>query len=83
MTYGFILTYGFRKNRSTGDLMALLTKTWHRRVHFFGESKIVASDISTAFDRMWHNGLISKVKSYGVVLFDSYRIFFIIAQFVL
>ena len=53
-------------NRSTGDLMALLTETWNRSVHFFGESKVVALDISKAFDSVWHQGLISKVKSYGV-----------------
>ena len=56
--------YGFRKNRSTGDLIALLTETWNRSIHFFGESKVVALDISKAFDRVWHQGL-SKVKSYG------------------
>ena len=54
------------KNRSTGDLMALLTETWYRSVHFLGESNVVAWDISKAFDRVWHQGLISKVKSYGV-----------------
>ena len=48
--------------------MALLTETWSRGSHFFGESKIVALDISwgVAFDRVLHQGLISKVKSYGV-----------------
>ena len=46
--------------------MALLTETWHRSVHFFGERKVVAFDISKAFDRVWHQGLISKEKSYGV-----------------
>ena len=58
--------YGFMKNRSTGDLMALLTETWNRSVHFFSERKVVALDISKAFDRVWHQGLISKVKGYGV-----------------
>ena len=55
--------YGFRKNRSTGDLMLLLTETWIRSVHFFGESKVVALNISKAFDRVWHQGFIGKVKS--------------------
>ena len=59
--------YGFRKNRSAGDLMALLTETWNRSVHLFGKSKIVALDISRAFDRVWHQGLISKVKSYAFI----------------
>ena len=54
--------HGFRQNRSTADLMALLTETWNRSVHFFGESKSVALDISKAFDRVWHQDLISKVK---------------------
>ena len=58
--------YCFRKNRSTVGLMALLTETWNRSVHFFGESKVVASDTAKAFDRVWHQGLIYKVKSYGV-----------------
>ena len=29
-------------------------------------NNVVALDISKAFDRVWHQGLISKVKSYGV-----------------
>ena len=72
---------GFRKNRSTGDLMALLTETWNGSIHFFGESNVVALDISKAFDRVWHQSLISKV--LVTLLFDGYRIFFIIAEFVL
>ena len=58
--------YGFRKNRSTGDMMSLLSETWSRGIHAFGESKVVALDISKAFDRVWHDGLISKIRCYGV-----------------
>ena len=72
------------QNRSTADLMALLTEIWNRSVHFFGESNVVTLDISKAFDRVWQQSLISKVKNYGVGnTFIGYRIFFIIAQFVL
>ena len=35
----------------TGDLMLLHTETWNRSVRFFGESKVVALDISKAFDK--------------------------------
>ena len=73
------------KNRSTGDLMALLTETWNRSLQFFGESKVVALNISKAFDRMWHQGLISKVKSYGVgnIFIRWLSDFLCLAQFVL
>ena len=46
--------------------LPLLTETWKRSVYFFGESRVVALDISKVFDRVWHQSLISKTKSYGV-----------------
>ena len=61
--------YGFRKNRSSDDLTALLTETWNRSFLFFGETKVVALDNSKAIDRVprpRHQDLISKVKSYGI-----------------
>ena len=33
--------YGFRKGRSTGDLMAFLSEQWSRSIHRLGESKVV------------------------------------------
>ena len=66
------------KNRCTGDLIAFFTETWNRSIHFFGENKVVALDISKTFDRVWHQGLISKVKSYDVgntfILFDGFSL---------
>ena len=44
--------YGFRRGRSTGDLMAFLSERWSRSIHRFGESRVVALDISKAFDRV-------------------------------
>ena len=44
--------------------MALLTEAWNWSVHFIVENKVVALNISKAFDRVWH--LMSKVKGYGV-----------------
>ena len=57
--------YGFRKGRSTGDLLAFLTESWSSSLRDFGETFAVALDISKAFDRVWHKSLISKLPSYG------------------
>lgn len=58
--------YGFRKGRSTGDLLALLSERWNGSIHRFGEAKVVALDISKAFDRVWHEALVSKLIAFGV-----------------
>ena len=58
--------YGFRKSRSTGDLLAYVTHLWNNAIEHFGESRAVALDISKAFDRVWHEGLLSKLRSYGM-----------------
>ena len=58
--------YGFRKERSTGDLLSLLTDTWASAFEGFGESFAIALYISKAFDRVWHKALISKLPSFGI-----------------
>ena len=57
--------YGFRKARSTGDLLSYLTHLWSSSLRNFGESYVVALDISKAFDRVWHKALLAKLPSYG------------------
>ena len=57
--------YGFRKARSTGDLLSYLTHKWSSSLRDFGESYVVALDISKAFDRVWHKALLAKLPSYG------------------
>ena len=57
--------HGFRKARSTGDLLFYLTHTWSSSLRNFGESFVVALDISKAFDRVWHKVLLAKLPSYG------------------
>nr|CAI5838384.1 unnamed protein product [Callosobruchus analis] len=44
--------YGFRKHRSTGDLLAYVTNMWNRAAENHGESLVVALHISKAFDRV-------------------------------
>lgn len=58
--------YGFRKHRSTGDLLAYVTHLWTRAIESYGESRAVALDISKAFDRVWHDGLLCKLTAYGL-----------------
>ena len=57
--------YGFRKGRSTGDLLAFLSDSWSSSLSSFGETFAVALDMSKAFDRVWHKSLLSKLPSYG------------------
>ena len=42
-----------------------------------GATRVVALDISKAFDRVWHAGLLHKLKSYGI----SGQIFGLISSF--
>ena len=57
--------YGFRKARSTGDLLSHLTHTWSSSLRNFGESFVAALDISKAFDRVWHKALLAKLPAYS------------------
>ena len=57
--------YGFRKARSTGDLLFYLTHAWSSSLRNFGESFVVALDISKAFDRVCHKVLLAKLPAYG------------------
>ena len=58
--------YGFRQQRSTGDLLAYVTNIWNSTLEKHGESRVVALDISKAFDRVWHPALINKISAYGL-----------------
>ena len=58
--------YGFRQQRSTGDLLAYVTNIWNSTLEKHGESRVVALDISTVFDRVWHPALINKISAYGI-----------------
>ncbi len=57
--------YGFRKGRSTGDLLAFLTDSRSSSLNSFNGTFTVALDISKTFDRVWHKSLLSKLPSYG------------------
>ncbi len=56
---------GFRKERSTGDLLAFLTNSWSSYLNCSVETFAIALDISKAFDRVWYKALPSKLPSFG------------------
>ncbi|CAG4971803.1 unnamed protein product [Colias eurytheme] len=58
--------YGFRRNRSTGDLLVHMTHTIGQAIDGQGEALAVSLDISKAFDRVWHESLLCKLPSFGI-----------------
>ena len=58
--------YGFRSSRSTADLRTVVSYRIARAFNRSGATRAVALDISKAFDRVWHAGLLNKLKSYGI-----------------
>ena len=58
--------YGFRSSRSTGDLLTVVTDRIAKAFDNCGATRAIALDISKAFDRVWHAGLLHKIKSYGI-----------------
>ena len=69
--------YGFKSSRSTADLLTVVSDRITRAFNRSGATRAVALDISKAFDRVWHAGLLHKRKSYGI----SGQIFGLISSF--
>ena len=75
--------YSFRSSRSTADLLAVVSDRIARAFNRSGATRAVALDISKAFDRVWHAGLLHKLKSYGISgqIFDLISSFLVIDDF--
>ena len=58
--------YGFRQARSIGDLLAYAVHAWSSALESYGESRVIFLDISKAFDRVWHKGLLAKLPMFGL-----------------
>ena len=69
--------YGFRSSQSTADLLTVAYDKIARTFNRSGATRAVALDISKAFDRVWHVGLLHKLNSYGI----SGQIFGLISSF--
>ena len=69
--------YGFRSSRSTADLLTVVSDRIARAFNRSGAIQAATLDISKAFDRVWHAGLLHRLKSYGI----SRQIFCLISSF--
>ena len=58
--------YGFRKARSTGDLLAYAVHAWSSALEACGESRAISLDVSKAFDLVWQKGLLAKLPMFGL-----------------
>ncbi len=59
--------YWFRKGRSNGDLLAFLTNSGSFSLSRFGETFVIALDISKAFEGVWHKSFLSKQPSFSFI----------------
>ena len=69
--------YGFRSSRSTADLLTVVSDRITGAFNRSWATRAVALDISKAFYRVWHAGLLHKLKSYGI----SGQIFGLVSSF--
>ena len=58
--------FGFRPHHSTADLLTILPQQWSNTLDRGNEVRLIALDIKGAFDKVWPNGLCSKLKAKGV-----------------
>ena len=70
----FYFQYGFRTSRSTADLLTVVSDRIAWDFNRSGATKAVELDIFKTFDRVWHVGLLHKLKSYGIpgLVFSSF-----------
>ena len=59
--------YGFNSSRSTADLLTVVSERIARDFNSSGATRALALDISKAFGRVCHAGLLHKLKSYGTL----------------
>ena len=73
----FYFQHGFRSSQSAADLLTVVSDRIARAFNRSGATRAVGLDMSKAFGRVWHAGLLHKLKSYGT----SGQIFGLIPSF--
>ena len=68
---------GFRPNDSTIYQLISITSSIYKSFENYDETRAVFLDISKAFDKVWHEGVIHKLKCNGIIsnlltFFDNY-----------
>ncbi|KAG0723769.1 putative RNA-directed DNA polymerase from transposon BS [Chionoecetes opilio] len=58
--------FGFRQGRSAADLHLLLASDLSAALDQGKATAVVALDIEGAFDRVWHEALITKLRAAGI-----------------
>ena len=58
--------YGFRSSRSTADFLTVVSDRIAKVFNRSGATRGVPLDISKAFDRVCHAGLLHKLRSWGI-----------------
>ena len=69
--------YGFSYSSSTADLLTVASDRIAITFNGSGATRAVALDLSKAFDKVLHAGLLHKLKSFGI----SSQIFDLISSF--
>ena len=58
--------YGFRPSRSTADILTVISHRISEALDSSFDGRVIALDISKAFDQVWHRGLLCKLTGYGI-----------------
>lgn len=54
---------GFRSAHGMADFLNILSQKWNQHLDNGEEVVVISLDIKGAFDKMWYNGLLSKLKA--------------------
>ncbi|XP_072051972.1 uncharacterized protein [Amphiura filiformis] len=57
--------FGFRAGHSTSDALTYVSQCLANSLNNREEARVVCLDISRAFDRVWHTGLLEKLSALG------------------